>query len=138
MAKHKQDTGYKVAVFGASRLVGILLLVLMILVILFLGRTAYRFGYSVFHEEAVSSQPGEQITVTIPEGATVREIGVILQNAGLIRDANLFVVQERLSEYHKKEGTAFAPGTYRLSTAQTPTEMMGVLAGDEESGEEEA
>ena len=69
MAKRKNETGYRVAVSGASRLVGLLLFALVILMIYIIGRTAYRFGYSVFHQEAQAASPGENITVEIPAGA---------------------------------------------------------------------
>ena len=38
------------------------------------------------------------------------------------------MVQELLSNYHGK----LEPGTYLLSTAYTPTRIMGILAGDKE------
>ena len=47
---------------------------------------------------------------------------------GVIEDSLVFVVQEKLSNYSGK----MRPGTYLLSTAYTPTRIMGILAGDAE------
>ena len=46
-------------------------------------------------------------------------------NKGLISDAKLFWLQERLSEYHGM----IQPGTYDLSTNMTPDEMIQIMAG---------
>ncbi|MBE5996535.1 MAG: hypothetical protein E7240_04150 [Lachnospiraceae bacterium] len=130
MAKKRSNTGYRVAVSGARRLVSLLLFTLVMIVIFFLGRTAYHFGYSVFHQVPVAEPPGENITVTIAEGADAREIGITLRNAGLIEDVTLFRVQERLSAYHKELSEEFKGGTFRLNTSQTTDEMLAVIAGE--------
>ena len=63
------------------------------------------------------------------------EVGKMLEERGLIRDANLFVLQELLSENHGK----MQPGIYDLSTAMTAEEMMDVMAADApKEGEEDA
>jgi UPF0755 protein len=64
------------------------------------------------------------------------EVGEILQEKGLIRDAKLFYLQELFSNYHGK----LQPGIYELSNSMTPEEMMAVMAAnapDEIEGEEE-
>ena len=132
MARQKHSSGYRFAVAGIRRVISLLALVLIVMLIISLGRNAYRFGYSIFHQEAVSPPPGDRITVEIPQNATAGEVATILHNAGLIEDRNLFLVQERLSPYHNH----LQSGRFRLSTAQTADEMLAVLAG-EVSDEEE-
>ncbi len=122
----RHSSGYRAAVTGIKKIISLLLLVLIVMLIIGLGRSAYRFGYSIFHQEAVSPPPGDRITVEIPQNATPGEIATILNNAGLITDRNLSLVQARLSPYHGKTGS----GRFRLSTAQTTDEMLAVLAGD--------
>lgn len=92
------------------------------------GKTAYQFAYDVFDQEAMSPGDGQEVTVVIPEGATVYQIGEILESKGLIEDARVFYVQEKLSNYKGQ----LKSGTYLLSTAYTPDRIMGILAGDEE------
>ena len=92
------------------------------------GKTAYQFGYNVFDQQAISPGAGQEVTVVIQEGSSVYDIGRLLESKGLIEDAKVFYVQEKLSNYRGKLNA----GTYLLSTAYTPTRIMGILAGDEE------
>jgi len=96
---------------------------------------AYDYGYRVFTEEPVSQGEGRTISVSVNEPVSVRDVGKMLEERGLIRDANLFVIQELLSENHGK----IQAGIYDLSTSMTTEEMIDVMAADapEESEEEE-
>lgn len=95
---------------------------------------AYDYGYRIFTEKPVSLGEGRTISVSVEEPVSAREVGEMLEERGLIRDANLFVIQELLSENHGK----LQPGIYDLSTAMTAEEMMDVMAAKpSEEGEEE-
>ena len=113
----------------AAMLVRLFIVLVLISFIYKLGFGAYDFGYRVFAEEPITGEPGRNIDVTIPMGSSAMDIGEILENSGLIRDKNLFFLQERLSEYHGK----LAPGDYTLNTSQTAQDMMEIMAKDEES-----
>ena len=80
------------------------------------------------NQQAMSPGDGQEVTVVIPEGSSEYQIGEILEAKGLIKDAKVFYVQEKLSNYKGK----LKAGTYLLSTAYTPTRIMGILAGDTE------
>ncbi|MCR5279259.1 MAG: endolytic transglycosylase MltG [Lachnospiraceae bacterium] len=86
--------------------------------------SAYEFGYRVFREEAISPAPGREITVSVTEGKSNRDIAKILEEKGLVRDANLAFVQILCSEYR----TELKPGVYTLNTAMTIDEMLKVMA----------
>ena len=75
--------------------------------------------------------PGYTTSVAITEGKSVMEIGEILEEKKLIRDAKLFYFQELVSDYHGM----LKPGVYELSTAMTPEEMMEIIAGSGDDGE---
>lgn len=94
---------------------------------------AYDYGYRIFTEAPVSLGEGRVISVIVEDPVSVKSVGQMLEERGLIRDANLFVIQELLSEDHGK----IQPGIYDLSTAMTAQEMMAVMAADapEEDGE---
>lgn len=94
--------------------------------------TAYDYGYRVFAEEPVTVGDGRTISIYVEENASVKEIGEMLQEKGLIRDANLFVIQELLSENHDK----IQPGIYDLNTSMTSEEMLSVMATAPEVMEE--
>lgn len=97
---------------------------------------AYDYGFRVFAEEPIDAGDGRIISVSVQTGDTAKEVGQMLQERGLIRDANLFRIQELLSENHGK----IQPGIYDLSTSMTAQEMLAVIAvepeTDEEDGEE--
>ena len=122
---------YKVGKAGVVLAGGVFRVALYVCVAMFIfwaGKTTYQFGYDVFNQQAMSPGDGQEVTVVIPERATVYQIGEILEAKGLIEDAKVFYVQEKLSNYKGQ----LKSGTYLLSTAYTPTRIMGILAGDEE------
>ena len=86
----------------------------------------YDYGYRIFGEGPMTTGEGRKVSVTIGTDMSVKDIGQALENKGLIRDAKLFVIQERLSEYH---GT-IAPGIYELSTAMTADQMIAAMSSE--------
>ena len=108
--------------------------VCMAVLIFWAGKYAYSIGYQVFNQQAVSPGEGQEVMVDIPSGTSDYQIAKILKANGLIRDAQVFYLQEFLSGYHGK----LRPGVYQLSTAYTPMHIMSVLAGEEDEEEKEA
>ena len=129
MVMKENGVGYSAALAGIRILVYALLVVMLI----FCGRTAYRYGYVVFNEKPAAAEPGEDVELTVPEGASVKEIANLLKENGLIEDVTVFRIQERLSAYHGK----LIGGDYILNTSQTPTEMMEILSGTNTEGQPE-
>lgn len=108
-----------------------------VFIAMFVVRTAtaaYDYGFRVFAEEPVEIGEGRIISVSI-SGTDAGEVGEMLQEKGLIRDANLFRIQELLSEHHGK----IRPGVYDLNTSMTAQDMLAVIAvePEEEEGETE-
>ena len=120
-----------VGVFLASGVFRIALYICVAILVFWLGKSSYQFGYDVFNQQAVSPGEGQEVTVVIQEGASLYKICRTLEKKGLIKDSLVFYVQERLSTYHGK----LRSGTYLLSTAYTPNRIMSVLAGEDEEGE---
>ena len=92
-----------------------------------LGSMAFSYGHAVFQEEAVDSMPGRTISVTVPDGASKTEIARLLEKKGLVEDWKLFYIQILCSKYSK----TMKPGTYTLSTAMKPRQLMAVLSGED-------
>ena len=90
------------------------------------GQKAYDFGYRVFAEEAMSPAPGRDVEVSITQGKSAYEVGEMLEEKGLIRDAQLFMLQEKLSGYKDK----MQPGIYTLNTSMTAEDMLKVMAAN--------
>lgn len=94
--------------------------------------TAYNFGYRVFTEAPMEKEPGTDVTIKIEKSMNGQQIGNLLQKKGLIRDADLFRIQLKLSVYEDK----IKPGEYKLNTSMTAKDMMVVMSTAAEKLEE--
>ncbi len=107
--------------------------VMIVLLIIYtttrISMIGYDFGYRVFTESAIDEKPGQDVVIQINEGMTGKDVGVELEKKGLVRDANLFYIQLKLSAYSGKIRT----GTYTLNTSMTPKEMMVVMSSVREN-----
>lgn len=113
----------------AGSFIGLLFKIIIIgAVIYYVGQIAtqaYDYGYRVFAEPSISSTGnGRDITVAIPEGQSVKDVGEILFSRGLIRDSFLFQIQYYTSKYNDKEILA---GSYTLNTEMVVEDMLGVI-----------
>lgn len=105
-------------------IIKVVVLAAIVVFVLRASTTAYDFGYRVFADEPVSVTGGRTITVGIAEDAGIKDIAAMLEEKGLIADADLFIVQELLSAYHGE----IIPGIYDLSTSMTAEEMLSVMS----------
>lgn len=117
----------------AEIIIKMVVLVLIITYVIRGATAAYDYGFRVFAEEPMEVGEGRVISVSIGNSDSAREVGEMLQDKGLIRDANLFRIQELLSEHHGK----IQPGIYDLSTSMTAQDMLEVIAVEPEENEEE-
>ena len=124
--KKKEAAG--VAVYSVVKIV---VIILVIMVVYRLGSMAYSYGERIFGEPPMKSAPGTDIVITVGSEDSVRDIAENLKSAGLIRDAGLFVLQERLAGY--KEGVK--AGTYTLNTSMTPEELIQTMAASSDEGD---
>lgn len=99
-----------------------LLAIAVIAVVLIVGATAaVRYVYSQ-NLKPVSTKQNVQ-TVTIVQGATVEQIGELLQTKGLIRSAWAF----KLYVSSKEVRNALQAGTYELAPSQSVAEIVSQL-----------
>ena len=124
----KKDQVGAAGVIVAGGFFKIALYVCVAVLVIWIGKVTYQFGYNIFNQQAMSPGEGQEITVVIKEDATAYDIAKTLKSKGLIEDSLVFVVQEKLSNYSGK----MRPGSYLLSNAYTPTRIRGILAGDAE------
>lgn len=113
--------------------VKVIFIIVIAMLIAKYAKVAYNYGYQVFNQTPVSSGAGRTVSFTVGSGDSAAAIADKLSSVGLITDKTLFRIQERFSEYHGME----QPGTYELSTAMTPEEMLAIMSGGRKSGEEE-
>lgn len=119
-----------VSVFSVA--IKIVVTVIVVMFIYKYAKVAYDYGYRIFSEQPMSSGEGRIVNVTIGSDTDPETVGELLESKGLIRDAKLFVLQERLSENHGK----IQPGIYDLNTTMTAEEMIAIMSNSYE-GEEE-
>ncbi|QOV19823.1 hypothetical protein INP51_02275 [Blautia liquoris] len=134
MAKKKKDTGYKAALFGARGILKTLIYICGLVIILYLGKTTYTFGYDVFNQKPVaeSEAKGQDVTVVVKDGTSTYGIGKLLYEKGLITGGpRVFWVQVRTSDYYGK----LEKGTYILNTHQTVDDMLKILSKEETKGQ---
>ena len=123
-----RDTAGKVGLALAGGVFRLTLYACVAVLIFYAGKTAYHFGYDVFNQQAMSPGDGQEVTVAIPESASILSVARTLESKGLIQNAYVFIAQEFVSNYHGK----ILPGTYLLSTAYTPNRILGILSGDKD------
>ena len=83
----------------------------------------YDFGYRLFTEAPVDEEPGQNVKVTIEEGLSTKEVCQLLEDKGLIRDANLFFFQLKLAEKDDR----LAHGNYILNTSMNFEELIEAI-----------
>ena len=106
----------------------IVLAIIIVMLVYKWSLTAYEYGQRVFNEPPMTAGEGRNVTVIVEEGDGAKEIGATLENLGLIRDADLFRIQEMLSAYKDK----MKPGAYELNTSMTTEEMMAIMSNEAE------
>ena len=104
-----RDNVGKAGVVLASGFFRAALYVCVAVLIFWLGRSAYQFGYDVFNQQAMSPGNGQEVTIVVEDGASVYKVAKTLEKKGLVEDALVFYVQEKLSNYSGQ----MKPGTYR-------------------------
>lgn len=120
MKKQKKENP---ALFRITR---VLIAVVVIMIVYIGSLTAYDFGYRIFAEKPVSMAPGQEMVVTIEEGMGVGAVANMLEEYGVIRDAKIFKIQNKLSHY----SSGFMAGTYTLNTSMDNDEIMAILSGE--------
>lgn len=106
----------------------ILVMLLVIVGLVELGSYCYEFGYRVFTESPVDETPGRDVVVSVTSDMSEYEIGEMLEDEGLVRDAKLFFAQLKLSAYSGK----LKPGVYTLNTSMEARDMLVVMAAEAE------
>lgn len=115
-------------------------------------RWGYQFGYDVFNGKPMTNGAQTTLKYTVEEEQSIRTIAEDLEEAGLIRDKWIMIVQKVFYNYN------IIPGTYELNSGMTSQEILiwmtklsnsvaeqdpseGETAGEEsgdESGQEES
>ncbi len=101
--------------------IGIILVGLMYVCIV----TSYTFGYQIFQDEPYHPDSARSVSVTVPEGCSTLDMGEALEEADLIENAYVFVLQSKLYGY------SIQPGEHVISDAMTTKEILKALSETE-------
>ena len=116
----------------SAMIVKIAVAAVIIVVVFRLAVYAYDFGYQVFADVPVSEGEGRTVSVIVSEGQSSSELARLLEQKGLINDAKVFYIQEKLSDYEDSP----SPGVYELNTSMNSQQMLEILYGVEGVKEE--
>jgi len=95
-----------------------------------IGLTEYKDYRMAYNAELTSTAtvPGTNVTVVIPEDASVKQIAEILHKRGLIKYEGAFVERLQDSEYRG----LLKHGTFVLNTGMNTLQMMEIMAAEDE------
>lgn len=113
----------------ANKIIRVIKAIILVIAVVALANLSYkhvRTYYDAYMDEykGTESTAGEDVTVTIPEGASVKQIAQILKDKGLIQYPRAFTKRLQDSEYRGK----LHGGTYTLNTGMTTLEMMAAMS----------
>ncbi len=107
------------------KIVKAIILVIAVFALTIMVKNYVKGLYDDYMEEyqGTYSYEGENVTVVIPDGASVKQIASILKEAGLIKYERAFVKRLQNSEYKGK----LKAGTYTLNTGMNTLKMMEIM-----------
>lgn len=114
-AMHVGGICLKVAVF-----------VMIVLFLIYLGQSTYRFSHAVFSDSPLAEEPGTLMKVTVENDVDSSNLAKVLQEKGIIENVNVFKMQMKIHDF----ADTVSAGTYELSTAMSPSEILAVLSGE--------
>lgn len=114
-----------------AMLAKIVLSAAVIIIIFKLAVGAYDFGFNLFADIPMDEGDGRTVNVIISESQDTMDIAKMLEEKGLIRNAKMFYIQEKLSDYKDQ----IAAGTYELNTAMSIEDMLETICSKEDMTE---
>ena len=115
----------KAALRAGAICLKVAIFIAIVLGIVYLGQTTFRYTHAVFSDAAYEEEPGRTIKVKIPEDVSGKRLAKVLEENGLIEDANIFMIQMKMADF----GETVKAGSYELNTSMKPSAMFRVLAG---------
>ena len=117
-------TTQKAVMRVATILYRVVLTVAIILAIVYMGQTSYRFTRAVFSDSAMEEEPGRDVKISIKEEVGTKKLAEVFEKNGLVENALVFRIQMKMKSF---EDTV-KPGNYEMNTSMSPSEMLKVLS----------
>ena len=120
-------TGDKNSISGVILRISLRTLINAILVFIlvegFIG--AYYFSYKLFADYPYVATSHDVKNITISEGQSAKDVGVLLEECGIVEDQYLFLARTYLGKYNNR----IQAGTYTLGPGMTPDEICRKICG---------
>jgi UPF0755 protein len=114
----------------SSTIIKIAIAAAVIMVVFRLAIYSYDFGFQIFADQPVSSGDGRTVSVVVSDDLSDMELSKLLEQKGLVNDANVFFVQLKLFDGD------IVSGVYELNTAMTAAEMLNVMSSGNQEDED--
>ncbi len=108
--------------FTLQAFITILFYVIVVLLIIKFSVKVYDFTYEVYGTVTVDKAPGRDVTITISEGETTKNVARKLELNRVVVDDMTFYIRTKLS------GKTIFPGTYILNTSMSYEEILNTIA----------
>ena len=95
---------------------------IVVLLITNFSKKVYDFTYEVYGTVTVDKAPGRDVTITISEGETTKNVARKLELNRVVVDDLSFYIRTKLS------GKTIFPGTYILNTSMSYEEILNTIA----------
>ncbi|MBO4591514.1 MAG: endolytic transglycosylase MltG [Eubacterium sp.] len=108
-----------------------LMIILAAAFLLFVVVSDYISDYKKQYENeltSMESNPGEEVTITIPKNSSAKEVAAILKKNGLIKFEKAFVTRLQESEYRGR----LQAGKFKLRKGMNTLEMMEIICKEDE------
>lgn len=113
------------SVYMLGTVIKVVVYIAFVIFVYFACTKAYNFSTTIFTEKGMveeGSAADVEVVVTIPAGASVKEVAGILKENGVIADELAFLIQSYLYEAN------FKSGTYTLRTSYEPEVIVDALS----------
>lgn len=106
----------------AKTIVKLAIYTIFVIVLVFIGFKAFDYGQKVFYSGGYSEEPGSEVLITIPENASAKEVGKILESYAVIEDGFIFRLQVMIYELK-----VIVPGEYTFNTSYNSEKIISML-----------
>jgi len=96
--------------------------IVLLIILFYAGKTAYTYGQELFSDKGMAEAPGTDVTIDIAAGTSMKSLGGILEEYGIVKDSRIFYVQSFIYEVSE-----IAPGTYTFNTSQSAETILNIV-----------
>lgn len=120
-------TGDKRSVSSAVLSISVRTLINVLIIFLFVEAfvEAYHFSYKVFADHPYVAASDQVMNITIQEGMDMKQVALVLDEAGVVDGRYLFLARVYLGEYQNK----LKAGKYQLGPGMSPDEICKKICG---------